>query len=166
MSELTKLYNPANAAALTAQQIAGLQLLTDAELKELSLAYPNITTRTAYLLIIDSKKPLTKQVPTLSTFENLYNLHQMHNLKNYVALNFKGNYRPVSINVKSNAPREIIDLTDVELLTLPGFKTTDTVIPPSTVEVSKIKKVPKNSVAVSEKSDNTVVTEKLENDLL
>src|SRR5688572_8861823 len=90
MTDLVKLYNPANAAGLTPDQVAGLQKLTDGELKELAKAYPNVTMQRAYLLIIDTRKSPDKQLPTLSSFENLYNLRTKNNMKSYVAYNFKG----------------------------------------------------------------------------
>lgn len=138
MSDLVKIYNPANAAALTPDQVAGLQKLTNSELKELAKAYPNVTMQRAYLLIVDTRKPPHKQLPTLSSFENLYNLRTKNAMKSYVAYNFKG-YKPVSKPVaqKSGKRRvEVLDLSDAELLTLPGFKS----IPVTSVPVKKVGK--------------------------
>lgn len=124
MTDLVKLYNPANADSLTPEQVEGLQKLTSAEIKELAIAYPNSTMQRAYLLIIDSTKPVEKQLPTLNSFENLYNLREKNGLRQYVAFGFKGTYKPRMISPNFQRPRkvEVVDLSDEELLTLPGFK--------------------------------------------
>jgi len=140
MTDFVKLYNPANAAGLNPDQVAGLQKLTDSELKELAKAYPNVTMQRAYLLIIDTRKSPDKQLPTLSSFENLYNLRTRNNMKSYVAYNFKG-YKPVNKPIANKGKRkvEVLDLSDAELLTLPGFKS----IPITEVKVKKVgKKLP------------------------
>lgn len=141
MTDNVKLYNPANAGSLTPEQIEGLQKLTSPELKELATAYPNMVMQRAYLLVIDSTKPVEKQLPTLSTFENLWNLREKNAQRNYVAYAFKGNYK-----TKSNAPvkpirRDVVDLSDKELMSLPGFKTANSKQPAQEVEVIKINKV-------------------------
>src|SRR5688572_24052441 len=97
MSEIVKLYNPLTSGSLTPEQIEGLQKLTNDELKELAKAYPNTASQRSYLLIVDGAKPVNKQIPSLSTFENLYNLKMRAGLKTFVALNFKGNYQPRTI---------------------------------------------------------------------
>jgi hypothetical protein len=146
MTDLVKLYNPANAAGLTPDQVAGLQKLTDGELKELAKAYPNVTMQRAYLLIIDTRKSPDKQLPTLSSFENLYNLRTKNNMKSYVAYNFKGYKAPNKLvtnkgkSVKKKV--EVLDLSDAELLTLPGFKS----IPIASVPVKKVGKSVKKEI--------------------
>ena len=146
MTDLVKLYNPANAAGLTPDQVAGLQKLTDSELKELAKAYPNVTMQRAYLLIIDTRKSPDKQLPTLSSFENLYNLRTKNNMKSYVAYNFKGYKAPnktVTNKGKSVKKKvEVLDLSDAELLTLPGFKS----IPIASVPVKKVGKSVKKEI--------------------
>lgn len=143
MSDIVKLYNPSNAAALTPEQIEGLQKLTTDEIGQLAKAYPN-GTGGAYLLIIDGSKPAGKQLPTLSTFQNLYNLRTKNGMKQYVAFSFKGNYKPQKVNVPMRARRqEVVDLSDTELLTLPGFRTgvgtnKEETIPGETVPVVKV----------------------------
>lgn len=144
MSEIVKIYNPANAAALTPDQIEGLQKLTTEEIGQLAKAYPN-GTGGAYLLIIDGSQPANKQLPTLSTFQNLYNLRVRNGMKQFVAFSFKGNYKPQRVNVPMRARRqEVVDLSDQELLTLPGFRTgvgtnKEETIAPETVPVVKVK---------------------------
>lgn len=141
MTDLVKLYNPANAASLTEQQLSNLQNLTSAEIKELAVAYPNVTMQRAYLLIIDSTKAINKQLPNASSFENLWNLRERNGLRQYVAYSFKGAYKPVQIaqTKKVNKP-QIVDLSESELLSLPGFKTSDVQQPPQVVEVKKVKR--------------------------
>jgi hypothetical protein len=143
MIDVVKLYNPANAASLTPEQIEGLRNLTTDELKQLAQAYPNGSIQRAYLLIVDGSKPATKQLPSLSTFQNLYNLRTKNGLKDYVAVAFKGAYKPVA-QPTSRPKREVLDLSDQELLSLPGFKTgkgtpKEETIPPETVTVTKVK---------------------------
>jgi hypothetical protein len=147
MSDLVRLYNPANAAALTSEQIAGLQKLTNDQIKELAKAYPNATMQRAYLLIIDSRKPVNKQLPTLSSFENLYNLRTKNSMTSFVAFNFKGNKAKPAAIVRGRKP-QVLDLQDMELKDLPGFKTekmtipefktANTVIPETEVSVKKV----------------------------
>jgi hypothetical protein len=140
MIDIVKLYNPASAAGLNPDQVAGLQKLTDSELKELAKAYPNVTMQRAYLLIIDTRKSPDKQLPTLSSFENLYNLRTKNNMKSYVAYNFKGYKVPSkTVTQKGKSVKkkvEVLDLSDAELLTLPGFKS----IPITEVKVKRIGK--------------------------
>lgn len=140
MSDLVKLYDPANASALTPEQIEGLQKLTSAEIKQLATAYPNMTMNRAYLLIIDGTKPASKQLPALSTFENLYNLREKNGQRNYVAYNFKGVYKPTSVAPVRARRTEVIDLSDTELMVLPGFKVGKEKIAGETVPVTKVKK--------------------------
>lgn len=141
MTDLVKLYNPANSASLTEEQILGLQNLNSTELKELAIAYPNMTMNRAYLLIIDGSKPAENQLPTLSTFENLWNLRERNGLKDYVAFNFKGAYRPTPAMTNVKVKRqEVLDLSETELMSLPGFKTANTSHAPQEVLVKKINK--------------------------
>lgn len=122
MTDHVKLYNPANASSLTPEQVAGLQKLTSSEIKELAVAYPNMSLQRAYLLIIDNSKPVGKQLPALSSFENLWNLREKNGLRNFVAYSFKGSYKPNnSVPVKTKKV-EVLDLSETELMSLPGFK--------------------------------------------
>lgn len=143
MTDLVKLYNPANAASLTTKEIEGLQKLNSAQIKELAIAYPNMTMQRAYLLIGESGKPVEKQLLRLSSFENLWNLREKNGQRNYVAFNFRNIYKPLKLlsPVKSKKT-EVVDLSDTELLSLPGFKTG------VDVKVTKIKKVEKEAVPV------------------
>lgn len=149
MSDIVKLYNPANAAALTSEQLEGLQKLTSPEIKELATAYPNMTMQRAYLLIRDSSKSIEKQLPSLSTFENLWNLREKNGLRQYVAYAFKGAYKQKTITPARAKNQEVLDLTDTQLMNLPGFKTAktnnkpETVIPPQEVKVNRVKKIAK-----------------------
>lgn len=122
MSDIIKLYNPSNAASLTTDQTEGLQRLNSGEIKELAKAYPNLTMQRAYLLIVDTKKPIDKQLPTLSTFENLWNLREKNGLRNYVAFGFRGTYKPKTLQPVKAKRTEILDLSETELMNLPGFK--------------------------------------------
>ena len=166
MTDLVKLYNPANAAGLTPDQVAGLQKLTDSELKELAKAYPNVTMQRAYLLIIDTRKSPDKQLPTLSSFENLYNLRTKNNMKSYVAYNFKGYKAPnkqVTQKGKSVKKKvEVLDLSDAELLTLPGFKS----IPIASVPVKKVGKSVKKEIVDMIANDLKEATQNTFNALL
>ena len=147
MNDIIKIYNPANAGTLTQEQTEGLQKLTSAEIKILAQAYPNATMQTAYLLIIDSTKPVEKQLPALSSWENLWNLRERNGQRNYVAYAFRNGYKPATIFPfkKTGAKRpEVIDLSDKELMTLPGFKTFNETIPETKVEVVKVKRKKKD----------------------
>lgn len=151
--ELVKLYNPANAASLTPEQIQGLQQLTSTEIKELAIAYPNATMQRAFLLIIDSTKPVHKQLPSLSSFENLWNLRERNGMRNYVAYQFKGNYKPANIMPSKNRKVEVVDLSNEELMILPGFK--------KPIPTTEDKKQPENDLVVkTKKVSRKVKTEK------
>ena len=140
MTDIVKLYNPANSAALTQEQILNLQSLKPEQIKELAKAYPNMTMQRAYLLIVDGRKPAEKQLPQLSTFENLWNLNNKNGQKYWVAYGFRG-----AVKQKMKAPvarvrrTEVLDLSDQELLVLPGFKTKDTEHKGQEVKVTKVK---------------------------
>lgn len=144
MTDFVKTYNPANAAALTPQELSDLQLLTSEQIKQLAKAYPNEAFGRAYLLIVDGTKPVEKQLPSLSTFENLWNLREKNGLRNYVAFNFKGNIAAIVSKTVKVRKTEVLDLSDAELMTLPGFKVSN-YLPPEDlkVPVKEIKK-PKN----------------------
>ncbi len=99
----------------------------------------------AYLLIIDSSKQIHKQLPALSTFENLYNLREKNGMKTFVAYAFRGNYKPQRVTQVRPKKSEVIDLSDVEIMTLPGFKTFNETVPPQEVEVKKVRKQKKET---------------------
>jgi len=147
MSDIVKLYNPITSASLTPEQIEGLQNLTIDEIKELAKAYPNTAMQKAFLLIVDGAKPVNKQIPTLSTFENLYNLKVKNGLKTFVALNFKGTYKPRTIQPVRARRSEVLDLSDTELLTLPGFRTGNQTHKAETIPVTKIESKPVKKAA-------------------
>jgi hypothetical protein len=152
MTEIIKLYNPANAASLTTQDLEAMRNLTSAEIKELALAYPNLTMQRAYLLIADSKKPIDKQLLSLSTFENLWNLREKNAQRQYVAYAFKGNVKPRSVINPGAKKSEVLDLSESELMNLPGFKSANKVHPPEDVKVTKVRK---ESVSISAKPKST-----------
>jgi len=137
MNDIVKLYNPANAASLTPEDLKALQSLSSAEIKELALAYPNSVMQRGYLLIIDGSKPVEKQLPSLSSFENLWNLREKNGFRNFVAYGFKGVVKPVQ-TLRSKT--QVLDLSEQELMTLPGFKTEDKEIPSEEVTVKKVRK--------------------------
>lgn len=144
MSDLVKLYNPANAGSLTQEQVEGLQKLTSPEIKLLAQAYPNAVMQRAYLLIIDSKKEITKQLPALSSFENLYNLREKNGQRQFVAFAFRSGYKPqIKTQVTKVKKTEVLDLSNTDLMSLPGFKTSTEKLPDEVVEVKKIKRVKK-----------------------
>lgn len=155
MTDLIKLYNPANASALTPEDIAGLQKLESPQIKQLAQAYPNMTTSRSYLLIVDKNKPIEKQIPMLSTYENLWNLREKNAQRQYVPYGFRG---AVKLKTPTGKARrtEVLDLSETELMELPGFRKPGTEAAtapvevskglqlPSEVKVTKIKKVPKS----------------------
>lgn len=147
MSDFVKLYNPANAAALTPEQIEELKTLSPDQIRELAKAYPNKVFNRSYLLIKDrnSKLPPEKQLANLSTWENLYNLITKNGLK-YYAVGFRGQTKQINRAVRPRAS-QVVDLSDTELMSLPGFKMAANAngiaetVPPTTVQVTKVKKV-------------------------
>jgi hypothetical protein len=143
MTDIVKLYNPANAATLSPQELAEMQSLTSAQIKELSLAYPNGMFNRNYLLIIDSGKQIEKQLPSLSSWGSLYNLREKNGQRKWVAYGFVGSKQPRVIIQQSKVNRtkmQVVDLADAELMSLPGFKTSNSQIPATQVPVKKINK--------------------------
>lgn len=145
MSEIVKTYNPANAASLNDQQLNDLRNLTTEQLRDLAKAYPNGTFNRGYLMIVDGSKPIQNQLPALSTFQNLYNLRTKNGLSKYIAIGFKGNYQKTGVITPKKGKVEVLDLSDTELLTVPGFKTgvgtnREESFPEETVKVTKIEK--------------------------
>lgn len=140
MTDVVKLYNPANASALTSQQIADMQNLTSDEIRQLAQAYPNAASTSAYLLIVDMRKEPAKQIPTLSSWESLFNLRERNGRREFVAFSFRGVYQPRAIPATRFVPKKIqvIDLSDTELMSLPGFKLPDKTIGPQDVEIKKV----------------------------
>jgi hypothetical protein len=137
MTDLINLYNPANAGSLSETDREKMQLLSSDDIKQLAMAYPNMTMQRAYLLIVDDTKPAGKQLPTLSSFENLWNLREKNGLRNYVAFGFKGQYKVIPARLKN---AEVLDLSDTELMDLPGFSTATTEHPAVAVPVTKVNK--------------------------
>jgi hypothetical protein len=161
MSDLIKTYNPANAGALTEDQVKAMQNFTSDELKQLAIAYPNGAMTRAYLLIIDKSKPPEKQLPSLSTFQNLWNLREKNGLKNLVAWRFRENKAAGSVVKPGKQMKakktEVLDLSETDLLNLPGFKTGDMDHPGQTVEVTKVKKVKTPKIETqSQESDEDI----------
>lgn len=141
--ELVKVYNPANASLLSPEQINGLRELTSDQIKILAKAYPNMTMNRAYLLIVDGSLKPEKQLPVLSTFENLWNLREKNGQKRFVAFNFKGNYKNIAKAVPTRKPHKtvVMDLSDADMKTLPGIKTaSDLAAEDIKVKVTKVKK--------------------------
>lgn len=127
MNELIKLYNPANSDALTSEQVEAMQHLTTDEIKMLARAFPNTAFQNAYLLIIDKNVDIRKQPPTATSWENLYNLHSRHGLTNWVAYNYRRNIKRVALIPEPiGEVGPVLDLSDTELISLPGFKTAPT----------------------------------------
>lgn len=137
MKDILKIYNPANSAALTPEQLNGLRELTSPEIKELAESFPNISMQRAYLLIADGSKPLARQIPTLSSFENLWNLRERNSMRQFIAIGFRGNYQPRPVIKPKGNRQEVLDLSEVELMDLPGFKKTEE---PAKVIVRRVRK--------------------------
>lgn len=142
MSDIVKLYNPANASSLTFEEIRAMQDLTSVQIKELAEAYPNKVMQRGFLLIIDKNKPAEKQLAALSTFENLWNLREKNGLRQFIAFGFKGNVKPgfVKPGQVRTTKKEVLDLSETELMSLPGFKTQTNETLPQDVAVKKLNK--------------------------
>lgn len=87
--ELIAKYNPANARNLSKEDLAAMRNLTTEELKHLAEAYPNGPRHKAYLVLYDNNLEENKQIFTLSTWQNLYNVRKFSNLKNLVPHTFR-----------------------------------------------------------------------------
>lgn len=157
--DLVKLYNPANAASLSPQDIEALQKLDSDQIRLLAQAYPNLTMKRAYLLIIDSTKPADKQIPNLSTFQNLWNLREKNGQRKYVAYQYHGNFQPRNISTPKQRRQEVLDLSETDLMNLPGFKTADNGTMQGnfaavTVPVTKVNRVAVKEVKVTDLTGN------------
>lgn len=116
-----EMYNPANAANLTPEEIAAMQNFTDAELKELATRYPNSGRTDAYLVLKDLQAK--SQIYPVSTWVNLYNLRALNKKTNYVPYTFKSLFvkRSVSNVAVSN---NVQDLTQQEIEGAAGIRRT------------------------------------------
>lgn len=122
--ELIAKYNPANARNLTKEDLDAMRHLTNDQLKVLADAFPNGPRNRAYLVLYDNNLDEARQINTLSTWQNLYNVRKFSNMKNLVAQNFRetfqrpGPARRVTANVSSGnaalkgmSARKVIDLS-------------------------------------------------------
>lgn len=92
MEDIVKLFNPANAEALTEEQLSSLQGLTYEELKQLAQAYPNQASGNTYLVLKDKTVGDGKQLNPVSTWANLFNLHKIGQTQ-FVAAGFSKNFK-------------------------------------------------------------------------
>lgn len=86
--QLIAKFNPANGSKLTAEDLATLRDLTDAQIDELAKAYPNVPSRKSYLRLYNKSLAPNKQLYPLSTWQNLRNARKYSNMKNLVAFDF------------------------------------------------------------------------------
>lgn len=84
---VVEIYNPANAASLTPEEVAAMQLLTKEEIALLAKEYPNKPSGGTYLVLFDTKKKMTDQLFSRSTWQNLNNLNKQ-GVTNFKALSF------------------------------------------------------------------------------
>lgn len=121
--ELIAKYNPANVRNLSNEDIAAMRNLTTEQLKVLAEAYPNGPRNRAYLVLHDSNVAEDRQIGTLSTWPNLYNVRKFSNMKNLSALTFRelysrtparratANVSSGNANLKGMSARKVIDLS-------------------------------------------------------
>lgn len=87
--ELVKKFNPANAGTLSQEDLEIFRGLSNDELKVLAQAYPNSPSRKPYLILYDNNVKPEKQLFSLSTYQNLYNVRKFSNLNNFVPYDFR-----------------------------------------------------------------------------
>lgn len=103
--ELVKIFNPANAGTLSQEDLAIFRDLSDEQIGILAKAYPNSPSRRPYLILYDKNVKPEKQLFSLSTFQNLYNVRKFSNLKNFVPYDFKSAVFPVKTRTVANVSR-------------------------------------------------------------
>lgn len=113
---MIKLYDPANAKNLNAEQLAAMANFTNDDLLALAKAYPNKSTGNAYLILGNTK--LKEQFGNPSTFTNLYNLRVRQQQKHFFALSYRILWRKSAIKP---TVAKLADLTKEELAGLPGI---------------------------------------------
>lgn len=92
MEKIVELYNPQNAANLSAEEIGAMEHLTPEELHALAKAYPNTASGNAYLRLKDKNLSDSQQLHAASTFQNLVELHRIGQT-NYVIAGFDVNFK-------------------------------------------------------------------------
>lgn len=120
--ELIAIYNPANAASLTPEQITAMQSLDNAQICALAKAYPNRPRGNAYLVLYDTDLPQNKQLFSLSTWQNLCNLRSKMSKKNFVPFTFRNLFVQTTGSVarSSNsqpATKQVVDISTAEVAT-------------------------------------------------
>jgi hypothetical protein len=93
IEEIIELYNPFNASKLTQEEVAAMADFDRDTLKALAAAYPNEKFPNAYLILKDKSKADNKQLNSLSTWKNLYELRKVGQ-NNFVAASFKSIFKP------------------------------------------------------------------------
>lgn len=121
---IVEVYNPANAANLTDEQISAMRTLTVDEIAQLAKAYPNGPTGNSYLKLHDKNLGDEKQIYPLSTWQNLHNLHKINNF-NFTAFAFTKNFVAPVANNTSTVPARVLDLGLDEIAGAEGLKKTN-----------------------------------------
>lgn len=157
MQDIIDLYNPANAANLSIEEIEAMQHLSDAEIAALSAAYPNQPTRNAYLrYYIKNEKPEQQRYP-LGTWKNLHSLRKMGRSE-IVPFGFvKSPYLPVAQKAAkvSGVPARVVDLGADEVFV--GLKKSDTANENTEVHAEYIAALNLYNKAVEDKAHHTIV---------
>lgn len=87
--ELITKFNPANAGTLSEEDLTNFRALTTEQIGVLAKAYPNSPSRRPYLVLFDHNVKPDKQLYSLSTYQNLYNVRKFSNLNSIVPYDFK-----------------------------------------------------------------------------
>jgi hypothetical protein len=143
---ILEIYNPANAASLTDEQITAMRSLSVEQIAELAKAYPNGPTGNSYLRLHDKNLADDKQIYPLSTWQNLHNLHKISNF-NFTPISFTKNYVAPVLTMTNNVPPRTKDLADADVAGAEGLKKADENKVPEVVKEATETKVADADVA-------------------
>lgn len=149
MEKFVEKFNPANAASISADDVAEISQINDEQLAELARVYPNKPTGNNYLVLRDTtEKDERKQTYPRSTYQNLFNLRKMGQ-KQWQIVGFAKTFKPVQPppTAAQAVPSKTVDLSEEEAKSAEGMKEVppptaaqaETAVEPTALEVAKKK---------------------------
>lgn len=114
--------NPDNVKTFNDDDVTFLKNISDEDLKQLAIAYPNKASRNNYLVLTNNALAKgAKQLYPLSTYENLFNIRTKYNQKSFSIFDIRVKFVNTTTAQKTTvAPAQ--DLSQKELKSADGIK--------------------------------------------
>jgi hypothetical protein len=127
--DILQVYNPANAANLSAEETAAMKDLSNEQIAQLAQAYPNQPTGNAYLVYYITSEDAKSQRYPLGTWSNLNELRKMGRADILPFGFFKNVFsqKPTTVSVSQPKSERIVDLSAEEAASAEGLKTVSAV---------------------------------------